>query len=362
MMPVSIRFLRKSRDSTPVLPTSTKQSTPPPSLDNGISPDVELHPSASNILDHPQQHSTIHKPLVNPRLISDATIGLSDGLTVPFALTAGLTALGDTRTVIYAGLAELIAGAISMGLGGYLGAKGELAAYEESRARLVTLLRAPPPPGRPTNDANTTTTTTGQDTVIEALQHGLSPLTVSKEVLGRQVVNGDVEGWVGLLLRLQGVSLPMTTATSSSSSSSSAAAVAAEEQTALDDNTGGDKKRRGGRTRRGSGNNRTRAMKSAVTIAAGYFLGGLLPLIPYFFLVAGHPGRLMTGLYISIGIMGVALFTFGYVKTGVVVGFGRQQGGKCTWGGVQMVVVGGMAAGAAMGLVKGFEGVGTFGS
>lgn len=62
---------------------------------------------------------------VDARIISDATIGLSDGLTVPFALTAGLSALGDTRLVIYAGLAELIAGGISMGLGGYLGASGE---------------------------------------------------------------------------------------------------------------------------------------------------------------------------------------------------------------------------------------------
>lgn len=58
-------------------------------------------------------------------MISDAIIGLSDGLTVPFALTAGLSSLGDTRLVVYGGMAELIAGAISMGLGGYLGAKSE---------------------------------------------------------------------------------------------------------------------------------------------------------------------------------------------------------------------------------------------
>ncbi len=63
---------------------------------------------------------------VDARIISDATIGLSDGLTVPFALTAGLSALGNTKVVIYGGFAELIAGAISMGLGGYLGAKSEL--------------------------------------------------------------------------------------------------------------------------------------------------------------------------------------------------------------------------------------------
>jgi hypothetical protein len=59
------------------------------------------------------------------RVVSDAIIGLSDGLTVPFALTAGLSALGNTQVVIYGGMAELIAGAISMGLGGYLGAKSE---------------------------------------------------------------------------------------------------------------------------------------------------------------------------------------------------------------------------------------------
>lgn len=65
------------------------------------------------------------KPRIDARVVSDAIIGLSDGLTVPFALTAGLSALGDTRVVIYGGTAELIAGAISMGLGGYLGAKSE---------------------------------------------------------------------------------------------------------------------------------------------------------------------------------------------------------------------------------------------
>lgn len=62
---------------------------------------------------------------VDARFISDAIIGLSDGLTVPFALTAGLSGLGDTKVVILGGFAELIAGAISMGLGGYLAAKSE---------------------------------------------------------------------------------------------------------------------------------------------------------------------------------------------------------------------------------------------
>lgn len=65
------------------------------------------------------------KTRIDPRVISDAIIGLSDGLTVPFALTAGLSTMGSTKVVIFAGLAELTAGAISMGLGGYLAAKSE---------------------------------------------------------------------------------------------------------------------------------------------------------------------------------------------------------------------------------------------
>lgn len=62
---------------------------------------------------------------VNPRIISDAILGLSDGLTVPFALSAGLSAFGNTKVVVLGSLAELVAGAISMGLGGYVGAKSE---------------------------------------------------------------------------------------------------------------------------------------------------------------------------------------------------------------------------------------------
>lgn len=58
-------------------------------------------------------------------MIRDATVGLSDGLTVPFALSAGLSALGSTKLVVTGGLAELISGGISMGLGGFLGAKSE---------------------------------------------------------------------------------------------------------------------------------------------------------------------------------------------------------------------------------------------
>ena len=57
--------------------------------------------------------------------VRDIVIGFSDGLTVPFALTAGLSSLGNTKIVIMGGLAELCSGMISMGLGAYLAADTE---------------------------------------------------------------------------------------------------------------------------------------------------------------------------------------------------------------------------------------------
>jgi len=97
----------------------------------------------------------------------------------------------------------------------------------------------------------------------------------------------------------------------------------------------------------------SRALVSALTISMAYFLGGLLPLIPYF---AVSSNQVYEGLYISIAVMIVALFIFGYSKTCVVTGWrgGRNVRRGC-FGGVQMVVVGSAAAGAAMGLVRAFN-------
>jgi len=105
--------------SNPNTPTSHTHHHDLSSADNT---DVESQTSSIQGCEKSYQKKAFR---VDPRVISDATIGLSDGLTVPFALTAGLSALGNTKVVIYGGFAELIAGAISMGLGGYLGAKSE---------------------------------------------------------------------------------------------------------------------------------------------------------------------------------------------------------------------------------------------
>lgn len=97
----------------------------------------------------------------------------------------------------------------------------------------------------------------------------------------------------------------------------------------------------------------SRAITSALTIALAYFLGGLLPLIPYFFV---SEMNVYEGLYISIGVMIAALFVFGYGKTCVVVGWhGSRNIRRGCLGGVQMVIVGSTAAAAAMGLVRAFN-------
>lgn len=94
----------------------------------------------------------------------------------------------------------------------------------------------------------------------------------------------------------------------------------------------------------------SRAIQSAATIGLAYLLGGFLPLIPYFFVEADE---VLKALYISIGVMVSALFAFGYSKTCVFVGWksGASIKAGCV-GGIEMVIVGGLAALAAMGLVK----------
>jgi len=68
--------------------------------------------------------------------LRDFVIGMSDGLTVPFALAAGLSgAIDSTALIVTAGIAEIAAGTIAMGLGGYMGAKTEKEHYESEHAR-----------------------------------------------------------------------------------------------------------------------------------------------------------------------------------------------------------------------------------
>src|SRR3984885_4330745 len=81
-----------------------------------------------------QHHHEQH--LTSSAMLRDVVIGMSDGLTVPFALAAGLSgAVQSTRLIVVGGLAEIAAGSIAMGLGGYLAARGDAEHYEQEQAR-----------------------------------------------------------------------------------------------------------------------------------------------------------------------------------------------------------------------------------
>jgi VIT1/CCC1 family predicted Fe2+/Mn2+ transporter len=82
------------------------------------------------------QTEHVEKHFRSSETVRDLVIGMSDGLTVPFALAAGLSgAVMATKVVITAGLAEIAAGAIAMGLGGYLAARSEAEHYASEEAR-----------------------------------------------------------------------------------------------------------------------------------------------------------------------------------------------------------------------------------
>jgi predicted membrane protein (TIGR00267 family) len=92
---------------------------------------MHLHPEQDrNLIDHNEEHVT------SSDFIKDIVIGMSDGLTVPFALAAGLSgAVSSSDLVVTAGLAEIVAGSIAMGLGGYLSGRTEIDHYNSEMKR-----------------------------------------------------------------------------------------------------------------------------------------------------------------------------------------------------------------------------------
>jgi VIT1/CCC1 family predicted Fe2+/Mn2+ transporter len=87
---------------------------------------------------HLEQHFT------GSQTVGDIVIGMSDGLTVPFALAAGLSgAVAQTNLVLVAGVAEMAAGSIAMGLGGFLAARSEFEHYLSERKREVQEVKDP---------------------------------------------------------------------------------------------------------------------------------------------------------------------------------------------------------------------------
>src|SRR6267154_221779 len=84
----------------------------------------------------PKTHHHQETHVTQTAIIRDIVIGMSDGLTVPFALAAGLSsAVTSNGIIVTAGLAEIVAGSIAMGLGGYLAGKTEIEHYDSEERR-----------------------------------------------------------------------------------------------------------------------------------------------------------------------------------------------------------------------------------
>ncbi|MHB8526518.1 MAG: VIT1/CCC1 transporter family protein [Candidatus Acidiferrales bacterium] len=165
--------------------------------------------------------SHLEKHFTSTAAVRDIVIGMSDGLTVPFALAAGLTgAIASTRIVVTAGLAEIVAGSIAMGLGGYLAAKTDSEHYaSEMRREIEETVEIP-------------------DQEEEEVAKVFRGYGLAEEHM-RPVVNAicsDQKRWVDFMMRFElGLEEPEP----------------------------------------------SRAGRSAGTIAASYIVGGLIPLTPY---------------------------------------------------------------------------------
>jgi VIT1/CCC1 family predicted Fe2+/Mn2+ transporter len=154
-------------------------------------------------------------------VVRDLVIGMSDGLTVPFALAAGLSgAVSSPRIILTAGLAELAAGAIAMGLGGFLAARGDAEHYRSEKQREFREVSE-----KPEVEASE---------VSEALApYGLTPQDCEPLI---QALRRNPKQWVDFMMRFElGLSPPEP----------------------------------------------GRAVRSALTIGGAYIAGGLIPLFPY---------------------------------------------------------------------------------
>jgi VIT1/CCC1 family predicted Fe2+/Mn2+ transporter len=187
--------------------------------------------------------------------VRDIVIGMSDGLTVPFALAAGLTgiATAGASIIVTAGLAEIAAGSIAMGLGGYLAAKSDAEHYAKEREREKREVIEIPDEEK-------------REVAQVFHSYGLSNEESAPIV---EALSKQPKKWVDFMMRFElGLEKP-------------------------------DPKR---------------AFVSAFTIAASYVAGGLIPLAPY--IVAHFVKQLSveSALMLSVAVTLVALFVFGFVK------------------------------------------------
>lgn len=234
---------------------------------------------------HPQKahHEECH--LDYNDFLRDVIIGFSDGLTVPFALTAGLSSLGSAKVVIIAGLAELFSGMISMGLGAYLAAVTERDHYASQEKREIFEVENMP-------DAE-------KDEVYDILGKYHISRSAATPLVDELCKNP--QQWVRFMMDFE---------------------LKLEKP------------------------NVHRAWISAVTMGLSYFIGGLIPMIPYFIME-----RVREALFVSIGITVAVLLVFGYVKNYVAIR--NHKAGL--WGALQTLVIGMLAAGTSYLIVKSLD-------
>ncbi len=176
------------------------------------------HQPSAGLPDHHEHH------FQSSQVVRDIVIGLADGLTVPFALAAGLSgAVSSSRLVVVAGLAEVAAGSIAMGLGGYLAARGDAEHYRSERRReeheVVQRARDE------------------EEEIYEIFEQYNVPRTSAEPVLA--VLRQNPTAWVDFMMRFElGLEEPAP----------------------------------------------NQASRSALTIALSYITGGFIPLVPYMLL------------------------------------------------------------------------------
>jgi VIT1/CCC1 family predicted Fe2+/Mn2+ transporter len=183
----------------------------------------------------------------SPDFVRDIVIGMADGLTVPFALAAGLSgAVDSTGIILTAGIAEIAAGSIAMGLGGYLAGKTEVDHYDSELKREYEEVEVYPEKEK--------------HEVQEVLtEFGLSE---SSSKLISEELSNDKDKWVKFMMRFElGLEKP----------------------------------------------DAKRAAKSALNIGAAYIVGGLIPLSPYMFI---HSAIQALYVSVAVTLVALFIFGF----------------------------------------------------
>jgi VIT1/CCC1 family predicted Fe2+/Mn2+ transporter len=212
--------------------------------------------------------------------VRDVVIGMSDGLTVPFALAAGLTgAIASSGIIVTAGLAEIAAGSIAMGLGGYLAARSDAEHYASELKR---------------EEQEIVEKASAEKQVITDLFSAYG-LTSAESAPVVEALASRPQQWRDFMMRFElGLERP----------------------------------------------DPGRSLRSALTIAASYAIGGFVPLTSYILM-----SDVARALRVSIAVTLTVLIIFGYVK-------GRFTGARPVRSALQTAAIGSIAAGAAFGIAR----------